>query len=171
MATGSETDTHPTRNDGVVSLTSAKRRARKKGRTTKGALIKGMSRKLPSGILDNVVFKAGLKELLKEYSGIYALYRKDRLYYVGLTTDLFGRIKWHLQDRHAGKWDSFIIFRIKRVDYLRDIETLIAHLVDTPGNRQKGRVPRDADINRLLRNMLSAHKGELREIETALRRR
>ena len=62
-----------------------------------------MSKRLPSEILDNPVFKKGLKEIMKGYSGIYALYRKERLYYVGLTTNLLGRINQHLKDRHAGK--------------------------------------------------------------------
>ena len=79
----------------------------------KGALVKGMTRRLPSEILDNTVFRQGLRETMKGFSGIYALYKKDKLYYVGLTTNLFGRIKWHMKDRHAGKWDSFVIFRIK----------------------------------------------------------
>jgi len=108
---------------------------------------------------------------MKGYSGIYALYRKDRLYYVGLTTNLLGRINWHLKDRHAGKWDSFVIFRIKRVDYLRDIETLITHLIKVPGNRVKGKVPRDADINRILKVIVREHRSEMKPIEKALRRK
>jgi len=137
-------------------------------KTTKGALIKGMSKRLPSRILDNPVFKKRLRAIMRGYSGIYALYRQDRLYYVGLTTDLFRRIKWHLRDRHARKWDSFVIFRIKRVDYLKDIETLITHLIKVPGNRMSGSVPRDADINRVLREILREHAKEIREIEKAL---
>lgn len=113
---------------------SAKSSNRSKNkRTTKGALIKGMTKKLPSDILANPVFKEGLKEVMKGYSGVYALYKKDNLYYVGLTTNLFGRINWHLKDRHAGKWDSFVIFRIKQIHYLKDIETLLMNIIDTPG--------------------------------------
>ncbi|MCI0528895.1 MAG: GIY-YIG nuclease family protein [Nitrospira sp.] len=129
-----------------------------------------MSKRLPSEILDNPVFKKRLRQIMKGYSGIYALYRKDRLYYVGLTRNLFGRINWHLKDRHAGRWHSFVIFRIKRVDYLKDIETLVSHLVDLPGSRQKGKVPRDADINRILKDILRQHVKEIRQIEGALRR-
>ena len=142
----------------------------KKKKTTKGALIKGMTKKLPSLILDNPVFRKGLKEIMKGYSGIYALYSKDRLYYVGLTTNLFGRINWHLKDKHAGKWDSFVIFRIKRINYLKDIETLITHLVKLPGNKVKGKVPRDADINRILKLILQEHSKEMKGIVKALRR-
>jgi hypothetical protein len=127
-----------------------------------------MSRRLPSEILDSDVFADHLRKMMRRYAGIYALYREKRLYYVGLTRNLLNRIKWHLKDRHGGKWDSFIIFRIQRVHYLKDIETLIHRLVDTPGNRQKGKVPRDADLNRALREVLAEHKRAIRGIEKAL---
>ncbi len=148
-------------------LRSRSRRRRKY--SAKGALIKGMSRRLPSEILSNPIFKQRLRELMRHYAGIYALYRKNRLYYVGLARDLLGRIQWHLRDRHAGKWDRFIIFKIKKVRYLKDMETLLHHLVDTPGNRSKGKVPRDADINRILREVLVDEKRTIRGIEKALR--
>lgn len=137
--------------------------------STKGALIKGMSGRLPSEILDNPAFKVRLRKIMKGYAGIYGLYRKDHLYYVGLTRNLFGRIKWHMKDRHAGKWDHFVIFRIKRVNYLKDIETLIIHLVKLPGNRARGKVPRDADINFILKHILREHVKEIRAVENALR--
>lgn len=143
------------------------RKARPK--TIKGALIKGMSRRLLSEILESPLFARRLREIMRRYAGLYALYRKNRLYYIGLTTDLLGRIKWHLRDRHAGKWDRFIIFRIQKVQYLRDIETLINHLVDTQGNRVKGKVPRDADLNRILREVLVEHERAIRGIKRALR--
>lgn len=147
-----------------------KRNKKKKTKnTTKGALIKGMSKKLPSEILDNPVFKQRLKELMKGSAGIYALYRGNQLYYVGLTRNLFGRINWHLKDRHRGKWNQFVIFRIKRVRYLKDIETLITHLIDIPGNRIKGRVPRDANINHILKEILKQHNKEIKKITKALK--
>ena len=105
-------------------------------KSSKGALIKGMTKRLPIEILNNEIFQKRLKEIMKGYAGIYAMYRKDKLYYVGLTTNLFGRLKTHrIRDRHAGKWDEFIIFRIKKVNYLKDIETLLTHLVNVKGNR------------------------------------
>jgi predicted GIY-YIG superfamily endonuclease len=149
---------------------SANKKRKRPQRSKKGALIKGMSKRLPSEILDNPIFRTRLKEIMKGYAGIYALYRKDKLYYVGLTRNLFGRINWHLRDRHAGRWDRFIIFRIKRVNYLKDIETLLTHLVDTKGNRTKGKVPRDADIGRVLKDILRQHKREIRGIEKALKK-
>ena len=142
---------------------------KKKHKSSKGALIKGMTNRLPSEILDNSIFKKRLKEVMKGYSGIYALYRKNELYYVGLAKNLLGRINWHLRDRHAGKWESFVIFRIKRINYLKDIETLITHLLDIPGNRVRGQLPRDADINKILKDILSHEKKEIQKIEKSLK--
>lgn len=143
------------------------KRSRRKG-MGKGALIKGMTKRLPSEILANPLFRVGLQGVMRGYAGIYALYRGPKLYYVGLTRNLFGRVRWHLKDRHARKWDSFVIFRIKRVNYLKDIETLLMQLVTTPGNRVKGKVPRDADINRVLRVILREETAEIRKIAKAL---
>ena len=138
-------------------------------RSTKGALIKGMSKNLPSGILEDPVFKKKLRELLRGYAGIYALYKGERLYYVGLARNLHGRVKWHLKDRHAGKWDYFKIFRIQKVRYLKDIETLIHHIAETKGNRAKGRVPKDADLNRMLWEVLREYEHKIRPLRKALR--
>jgi predicted GIY-YIG superfamily endonuclease len=141
---------------------------RSKPRSPRGALIKGMSRRLPREILDSPVFTRRLREIMRGYAGVYALYRKHRIHYVGLTTDLLGRILGHTKDRLAGKWDHFIIFRIQRVRYLKDIETLMHQLLETKGNRVRGRVPRDADINRVLRKVLAEHQHTIRDIERAL---
>jgi len=141
----------------------------KKQKSLKGALIKGMSTNLPSEILTDQVFKKKLEELMRGYAGIYALYKGEKLYYVGLTGDLHGRIKWHFKDRHSGKWDHFKIFRIKKVQYLKDIETLIHHIAETRGNRAKGQVPRDANLNHALREVLREYEKKAKAIKKALR--
>ncbi len=144
----------------------AKRKSRK---SFKGALIKGMSRNLPSDMLADPIFKKKLKEILRGFAGIYALYKGERLYYIGLAKSLHGRVKTHLRDRHAGKWDSFKVFRIQKVRYLKDIETLICRIADPRGNRSKGRVPRDADLNRVLWEVLREYKHRIRPLEKVLR--
>jgi hypothetical protein len=142
---------------------------RRRRKTTKGALIKGMTRHLPSEILASPIFRSKLQELMRGYAGIYALYRDDKPYYIGLTTNLFGRVNGHLRDRHKGQWDHFVIFRIKKVNYLKDIETLITHLMPWPGNRVRGKVPRDGELNRILRQILTDHTREIREIRKVLK--
>lgn len=144
-------------------------RGKKTYKSPRGALIKGMSRNLPSEILDDPVFKKKLMELMRGYAGIYALYKGERLYYVGLTGNLHGRIKWHLKDKHSGKWDHFKIFRIQAVKYLKDIETLIHHLAETPGNRLKGSVPRDSDLTHVLRDVLRLYEKKIKIFKKALK--
>ena len=147
----------------------AKRKKHKN--STKGRLIKGMTDKMPSSLLKNPIFKEKLKEMMKDYAGIYGLYRKDKPYYVGLTKNLLRRIKRHLKDRHKRKWDSFQIFRIKKIDYLKDIETLLLHIVKTKGNRVRGHVPKDAQLNYALKEIYKDHKKEMRELESSFNRK
>lgn len=51
------------------------------------------------------------QEIIKKYvrgrHGIYALFKKNKLYYVGLASNLRSRLRHHLRDRHAETWDSF----------------------------------------------------------------
>jgi hypothetical protein len=68
--------------------------------------MKGMSGKLPYRMLEDPVFKKEPKEIMKGYSGIYGLYRKGSLYYVGLTKNLFGRIGWPLKDILRDVWQE-----------------------------------------------------------------
>ncbi|HLC64207.1 MAG TPA: GIY-YIG nuclease family protein [Patescibacteria group bacterium] len=142
---------------------------KKKPKSTKGALIKGMSNNLPSGILEDLVFKKKLQEIMRGYAGIYALYKGDKLYYIGLTKNLLGRIRWHLRDRHSGRWDYFKIFRIHRVKFLKDIETLVQQIVVPKGNRVQGKVPKDYDLSYILREVLREYEKRIKPLKKALR--
>jgi predicted GIY-YIG superfamily endonuclease len=143
----------------------------KKKKTNRGALIKGMSKRLPKEILNNSAFAKKLKEIMRGYAGIYALYNNGKTYYVGMASNLYWRVKTHLRDRHKGKWDSFVVCRIMRVKYLKDIETLMLRLFEPKGNKIQGKVPmpRDKDINYILKDILREHKYEIRGIEKALK--
>ena len=147
----------------------AKVKARAPRRPTKGALIKGMTGELPVEILESPVFRADIRKVMRGYSGVYLLYRRKTLYYVGLASNLLGRLKsHHTRDKHAGKWDRFVIYRIKHVRYLKDIETLLIGVLRPPGNSVEGRVPRDANINRILRRVLMQQEVSLRRMRKAL---
>jgi hypothetical protein len=50
-----------------------KPKRRHKKSTGKGALIKGMTKRLPSEILANPLFRVGLRGVMRGYAGIYAL--------------------------------------------------------------------------------------------------
>jgi len=47
-----------------------------------------------------------ISHYMRRRNGVYALYRRERLYYVGLATNLRSRLKQHLRDRHRGLWDG-----------------------------------------------------------------
>jgi len=127
-----------------------------------------MSKKLPSSILGNPLFEKKLNEIMKGFSGIYALYKNEKPYYIGLTKDLHRRMKRHLSDKHAGKWDKFVIFKIKKVRYLKDIETLIVNIIKTKGNRVKGKVPKDSDLNYVIKEIFKEKQKEFSELKKAL---
>jgi predicted GIY-YIG superfamily endonuclease len=143
-------------------------RKKRKRRSTKGALIKGVSRMLPLEVLDSTIFAEHLQQLMKKYAGVYVLYRKKKVHYVGLTRDILGRLKNHLKDKHMGKWDHFTVFRIQRIRYLKDLETLLQYVTAPAGNIQEGKVPKDADFNRVLMDVLKDQKKAIRGLEKAL---
>ena len=138
-------------------------------RSPRGALVKGMTKNLPSEVLTDPVFKSALQKLLRGYAGIYALYKDDNLYYIGLARSLHGRIHWHLKDRHAGRWNNFKVFLIQRVRYLKDIETLMLQVAAPKGNRVKGNLPKGNDLNNVLRGVLRDHQRKIKAIKRALR--
>jgi len=139
-----------------------------KKKSNKGALIKGMSKRLPVELLGEPSFKDGLQQIMRNYAGVYALYKKNRLYYVGLATNLYWRLLAHTKNRNKGKWDSFAIFRVDRVRYLKDIETLLLQVADPPGNVVSGHLHRDADLTRVLRRIQSEQLRRLKRIKKAM---
>lgn len=51
---------------------SAKQLRPSKKKSDKGALIKGMSKRLPIELLDEPSFKDGLQQIMRNYAGVYA---------------------------------------------------------------------------------------------------
>jgi len=144
-----------------------KRRAKKK--SNKGALVKGVSARLPVDLLKEPSFKVGLQEITRGYSGIYLLYKRKTLYYVGLATNLYWRLLGHTKDKHKGRWDSFAIFRVGRVRYLKDIESLLLRVARPPGNTVSGHFHRDADLTKVLKKIQSEQMRRLNRIRKVLK--
>jgi hypothetical protein len=84
-------------------------------------------------------------------TGIYALYRKKRLWYVGLATNLIGRLKTHFRDRHANAWDRFSIYLTKGDKHLSELETLAIRIAAPQGNKMKGTFVRSENLRRRFR--------------------
>jgi hypothetical protein len=73
--------------------------------------------------------------------GVYSLYSEDDLYYVGLASDLRSRLKVHLRDKHAERWDRFSVYLTIGDKQLRELETLILRVIKPmpEGNSKVGR--------------------------------
>jgi hypothetical protein len=150
-----------------MAKASAVRQTKKK--SSKGPLIKGVSRRLPVELLDEPSFREGLQEITRRYSGIYLLYKRKTLYYIGLATNLYWRLLGHTKNKHSGKWDSFAIFRVGRVGYLKDIESLLLRVANPPGNAVKGQFHRDADLTKVLKKIQREQMRRLGRIKKVLK--
>ena len=97
--------------------------------------------------------------------GVYALYRRDRLYYVGLAKNLRNRLKHHLRDRHAGKWDRFSVYLTIGDEHIRELESLILRIVNPSGNRVKGKLRKAQNLlGKIRRDFTTQYRLEMNEI-------
>ena len=104
--------------------------------------------------------------LVGKRQGVYALYKGERLYYVGLATNLRRRVKQHLRDRHAGKWSRFSVYLIRKADYIKELESLILRIADPAGNSVRGRLVHADNLLPTLQNKM--REASAREIEKLL---
>jgi hypothetical protein len=81
-------------------------------------------------------------------NGVYALFKKGKLYYVGLASNLRGRLRTHLRDRHGVSWDSFSVYLTIGDKHMRELESLIVRIVEPTGNKQLGKFAGAEDIAR-----------------------
>lgn len=92
-----------------------------------------------------------IRQYVRRRQGVYALYRKGKLYYVGLATNLRNRLKHHLKDRHGQSWDRFSVYLTIGDHHLRELESLILRVVKPIGNKQKGKFAKSEDLRRRFR--------------------
>lgn len=90
-----------------------------------------------------------IRQYVRRRSGIYALYRGDRLYYVGLASNLRSRLKGHLRDRHRNLWDRFSVYLTIGNDYIKELESLILRISKPIGNKVKGKFKHSDNLFRL----------------------
>ncbi len=106
------------------------------------------------------------QDLIRQYvrgrQGVYALYRRGKLYYVGLATNLRNRLEHHLRDRHADSWDRFSVYITIGDHHLRELESLILRTVKPSGNKQKGKFAKSEDLrSRFRRDMRQSFDAEV----------
>jgi predicted GIY-YIG superfamily endonuclease len=97
-----------------------------------------------------------VRQFIKGRPGIYALFRKGKLYYVGLARNLRGRLAQHLRGRHGASWDRFSIYLTIGDAHMKELESLTLRIVRPAGNTQKGKFARAENLQRALRRNITA---------------
>ena len=128
----------------------------------KDGLVSEYLERVGGDVLESEHFRSIVAGMIRGHAGVYALYKDERLYYVGLATNLMGRVKHHLKDRHAGKWNRFSVYLTTAGDHIKPIESLLLRIIDPQGNRVKGRLPGAHDLKRDLNRKVSAHQADER---------
>ena len=126
----------------------AKKKAVKKHR----GLVLGHLERISSAVFDK--YKQVITEMVGGRNGIYALYRNDRLYYVGLATDLKGRVNHHLKDRHKGKWTHFSLYLVRSEKHMKDLESLCLRIADPTGNKVVGKLAGAKNLQKAFKKKL-----------------
>ncbi len=129
-----------------------------------------MSKRMPlvSQHLENIAREALEKyeNIVRRYvrrrQGVYALYRRNKLYYIGLASNLRSRLAHHLRDHHKESWDRFSVYLTIGDSHLKELESLILRVVKPKGNKQKGKFLKSEDIRRrFARDIRLRHHNEL----------
>lgn len=133
--------------------------------------MKSRKGQLVSQHLENVSREALKKyqNIIKDYvrgrHGIYALFKRNRLYYVGLASDLRKRLKHHLIDRHAHTWDRFSVYLTIKDEHPHELEALILRIAAPTGNRQTGKLVRSQDLRPEFKRAINKyHQKEINSI-------
>jgi hypothetical protein len=129
----------------------------------RGQLVCANLEYLPRETLEE--YQAIIRGYVRGRQGIYALYRKGKLYYVGLASNLRARLKHHLYDRHSGAWDRFSVYLTIGDHHLREMESLLLRIAKPKGNKVKGKFARSEDLKKKLRREIRKHH---RAIEAAI---
>ena len=103
-----------------------------------------------------------IKQFIRKRHGIYALYKNDRLVYVGLATNLKTRLSTHLRDRHAKTWNRFSVYITIDFNKLKELESLTLRIASPSNNKQTGRFSKAEDLKRKFRKHIQTkQKKEL----------
>jgi hypothetical protein len=106
-----------------------------------------------------------IRQYVRKRSGVYALYRGDRLYYVGLAHNLRSRLKTHLRDRHRKLWNRFSVYFTIGSEHMKELESLVLRISKPIGNKVKGKFRRSENLLRLFaKDIRNSQKDEFNQI-------
>jgi len=91
-------------------------------------------------------YKDAIRDFVRGRNGVYALYRRGKLYYVGLASSLLGRLRMHLRDHHADTWDRFSVYLTIGTGFMKEIESLLLRIATPSGNKVRGEFLRSENL-------------------------
>jgi len=126
----------------------------------KGKKAKRVSRPIVVGHLEKVGrgvfsrFQKQITECVKGSFGVYALYKRDKLYYIGLASNLKSRIRGHLKDKHGKSWTHFSLYVFRRESHIRELESLLLRIAFPEGNLQRGKLKGSLNLTPKLKGLI-----------------
>lgn len=106
-----------------------------------------------------------IRQYVRRRHGVYALYRREKLQYVGLATNLRSRLGRHLRDRHQDSWDRFSVYLTIGDTHLKELEALILRIAKPAGNKVKGKFVKCEDIRKkFARDVRQRQRSELKSL-------
>lgn len=128
-------------------------------RRKRNSIFRGYFERVSWKVLDK--FRPIVKQMTRGHAGVYALYKGERLYYIGLASNLMSRVNHHLKDRHAGKWDRFSVYLTADDAHIRPLEALMLRVIAPSGNRVTGHLSGAQDMaKQLKRRMDDSQRNE-----------
>jgi len=101
-----------------------------------------------------------IRQYVRRRHGVYALYRRGKLHYVGLASNLRSRLGHHLKDRHQDSWDRFSVYLTIGDTHLKELEALILRIVKPTGNKVKGKFSKCEDIRKKFARVVRRHQRD-----------
>ena len=106
-----------------------------------------------------------IKDYVSRRQGVYVLYRRGKLYYIGLASNLRQRLTQHLKDKHSNSWDRFSVYLTIGDKHLKELETMLLRIVSPPGNKMTGRFTKSENLKRKFkRDIKICHDNKLKKI-------
>ena len=100
-----------------------------------------------------------LRAVIGKQHGLYALYSRGKLYYVGLAQNLFVRLKQHTRDKHKGRWDQFNAYVTETDGIVKELESLALRVIMPSGNKVSGRFARSRNLMPELAALIEGHQA------------
>jgi hypothetical protein len=121
-------------------------------------LVSGYFERISWKVLDK--HRPIIKLMIRGHAGVYALYKGEKLYYVGLANNLMSRVNHHLKDRHKAKWDRFSVYLTTDNAHMRPLEALMLRVINPAGNKVRGRLRGAQDMVRVLKRKMDEYQRD-----------